>query len=248
MAEISIIVPIYNVEKYINKCIDSILVQTFSDFELILVDDGSTDKSGVISNEYVKKDTRVKVIHKQTGGLSSARNEGIENASGKYIAFIDSDDLWKSDKLEKQVNFMEQNKIVFSYSSYEMMNEDGEKLDKIIKCKDVITYKDLLRYNKIGCLTVMIDISVIKNLQMEYINHEDYATWLKILKQGYNAYGIDKSLALYRKRDDSLSGNKLKAAKWTWNIIRNVEKTPLLKSIFYFNIYTFINIKKHIMK
>lgn len=246
---VSIVTPVYNAERFLEETILSVLNQTYENFELILVNDCSKDSSINIIEKFMKKDTRIKLINlKENGGAARARNIGIQAANGKYLAFLDSDDLWKYEKLEKQVNFMEQNKVVFSYSSYEMINEAGEKLDKIVKCKDVITYKDLLRYNKIGCLTVMIDISIIKNLQMEYINHEDYATWLKILKKGYNAYGIDKSLALYRKRDDSLSGNKLKAAKWTWNIIRNVEKTPLLKSIFYFNIYTFINIKKHIMK
>lgn len=246
---VSIVTPVYNAERFLEETILSVLNQTYKKFELILVNDCSKDNSINIIKKFMEKDCRIKCIDlKENGGAARARNIGIKSAKGKYLAFIDSDDLWKKEKLEKQVRFMERNKIVFSYTGYEMINEGGKKLGKIVKCKDVITYKDLLRYNKIGCLTVMIDISTIKNLQMEYINHEDYATWLKILKQGYNAYGINEPLALYRKRDDSLSGNKLKAAKWTWNIIRHVEKTPLLKSILYFNIYTFINFKKHIMK
>lgn len=246
---VSIVTPVYNAERFLEETILSVLNQTYKKFELILVNDCSKDNSINIIRKFMEKDYRIKCIDlKENGGAARARNIGINSAKGKYLAFIDSDDLWEKDKLEKQVGFMERNKIVFSYTGYEMINEGGEKLGKIVKCKDIITYKNLLRYNKIGCLTVMIDISTIKNLQMEDINHEDYATWLKILKQGYNAYGINEPLALYRKRDNSLSGNKLKSAKWTWNIIRHVEKTPLLKSILYFNIYTFINFKKHIMK
>nr|WP_243196501.1 glycosyltransferase family 2 protein [[Eubacterium] tenue] len=246
---VSIVTPVYNAEKFLEETILSVLNQTYTNFELILVNDCSEDNSMQIINRLMKEDDRIKCIDlKENGGAAKARNIGIEAANGKYLAFIDSDDLWKKEKLEKQVEFMEKNNIVFSYTGYDMINEEGQELGKTIKCKGIVNYNELLKYNIIGCLTVMINISVIKNLSMEYINHEDYATWLKILRQGYKAYGINESLASYRKRENSLSGNKVKSAKWTWDIIRNVEKTPLIKSIYYFNIYAFINLKKHFMK
>lgn len=246
---ISIVTPVYNAEKFLEETILSVLNQTYTNFELILVNDCSKDNSMRIINRLMKDDHRIKCIDlKVNGGAAKARNIGIKAANGNYLAFIDSDDLWKKEKLETQIKFMKENNIVFSYTGYDMINEEGQELGKTIKCKKIVSYNELLKYNIIGCLTVMIDISVIKNLSMECINHEDYATWLKILRQGYKAYGINESLALYRKRENSLSGNKVKSAKWTWNIIRNVEKTSLIKSIFYFNIYAFINLKKHFMK
>src|SRR5699024_9474441 len=133
-----------------------------------------------------------------------------EIANGKYLAFLDSDDLWNKEKLAIQVEIMKNRNYEFTYTSYELINESGKKLEKVINSIPKVSYKELLHGNPIGCLTVMIDREKIKNIHMPSIGHEDYATWLNILKRGYNAFGINQSLALHRISDNSLSSNKIK--------------------------------------
>ncbi|CEH35588.1 glycosyltransferase family 2 protein [Romboutsia lituseburensis] len=246
---VSVITPVHNAEKYLKCTVDSVLGQTYKNLEIILVDDASKDSSREIIKQYQQKDERIKaILLDKNVGVADARNKGIEKAKGKYIAFVDSDDIWLETKIEEQINFMKKNNIAFSHTGYEFINENGDRLGKSVAVHYKLSYTDMLKSNGVGCLTVVIDKEKVDNIVMPKIRHEDYATWLSILKQGHEAYGINKVLALYRKTSTSLSGNKVKSAMWTWNILRNVEKVPLPKAVLYFSNYAVKNINKHFLK
>ena len=243
---VSIITPMYNSGKFIKDIIVSVLNQTYEEWEMIIVDDCSTDISPEIVKSYIDSESRIKYIKTdENRGVSNARNIALKNANGQYIAFLDSDDIWDKEKLEKQINFMKEKDCAISFTSYELIDEDNRKLNKIVRVVPSIDYKTLLKGNVLGCLTVIIDKSKLDfEIKMSGVRHEDYVLWLSILKKGYLAYGMDEVLAQYRKSLTSLSGNKVKSAIWTWNIYRNVEKMPLHKSIYYFINYGINGIKK----
>ncbi len=243
---VSIITPMYNSEKYIGITIESALNQTYKDWEMIIVDDCSNDNSPKIVKEYAKNDERIKYIKTDSNkGVSNARNIALKMANGQFISFLDSDDIWSEDKLKKQVDFMKKNKCTISFTAYELIDENNEKLNKIINVLKIVDYNTLLKGNILGCLTVMIDKSKLDfEIKMSGVRHEDYVLWLSILKKGHIAYGINEVLAEYRKSSTSLSGNKIKSAMWTWKIYRNIEQIPLHKCIYYFINYGINGIKK----
>ncbi|MGN7312594.1 glycosyltransferase family 2 protein [Alkalicoccobacillus gibsonii] len=243
---VSVVTPVYNSEKFLEETILSIQKQTYPHWELFLVDDGSTDKSMEVAGVYAKQDSRIHVIQlERNQGAAGARNEGINRANGKYVAFLDSDDLWLPEKLEKQVAFMEANNHVFSFTSYRIMKENGELRDKVVPAPEVITYDQLLKNTIIGCLTVMLNIDVLGKVQMPTIKtRQDFVLWLTILKSGYQAYGLDEELARYRKVSTSISSNKLKTAKRNWRIYRDNEGLPLWRACYVFASYAWHGFKK----
>lgn len=243
---VSIITPMYNAGKFIKYTIDSVLNQTYKDWEMIVIDDCSTDEGPQIVKSYMENDKRIKYVKVESNkGVSHARNIGLKKATGQFIAFLDSDDIWNNTKLEKQINFMMQKDCAISFTSYELINEKNEKMNKIVNVPSSVDYNTLLKGNILGCLTVVVDKSKIDfEIKMSGVRHEDYVLWLSILKKGYLAYGIDEVLAQYRKSLTSLSGNKIKSAMWTWNIYRNIEKIPFHKSVYYFINYSINGIKK----
>lgn len=245
---VSVIVPVYNAQDFMRETMDSILAQTYKDIEIICIDDMSQDNSRNIIEEYAKKyNNIVPLLLTENGGVANARNKGIEVAKGRYIAFLDSDDIWEKTKIEKQIKFMKTNGYEFTFTSYTFMDSDSNLLNTKVHAKKVLDYNELLKHNAIACLTVVIDREQVKEIYMPAIHHEDYAAWLRILKKGHKAYGLDEFLARYRVRFNSLSGNKLKAATWTWNILRKEEKLGLFKAMYYFINYAIININKHIL-
>ncbi|MEG1410459.1 MAG: glycosyltransferase family 2 protein [Terrisporobacter sp.] len=245
---VSVIIPVYNAEYFLENTVNSALNQTYKDIEIILIDDMSTDKSRDIISKFAEKYTNIRpILLTENKGVANARNEGIKNSNGRFIAFLDSDDLWSKDKIEKQIEYMRRNDYGFTFTGYQYINEQGEILKTVVGARKEVAYNDLLKQNLIPCLTVVIDKNKIKEVNMPKIHHEDYATWLSILKMGHKAYGLDENLALYRVRSNSLSGNKMKSAIWTWNIIRNVEKVSLPKAIYYFSNYALVNVKKRFL-
>lgn len=236
---VSIVTPVYNAEKFISETIDSVIMQTYENWELILVDDCSSDKSASIIDKYVKNDSRVKYIkNKENSGAAVSRNAGIELANGQYIAFVDSDDVWKSEKLEKQLSFMKENDYAFTFTAYRYVLEDGTVTDKIANTVEKIDYNGLLKNTVIGCSTVIIDRNVVGDFRMPLLRRgQDTATWLQILKKIDYAYGLNEQLVEYRKVSNSISSNKFKALKRTWNIYRNVEKLGFFKSCYVFCCY-----------
>lgn len=183
---VSIITPMYNSEKFIEATIKSVLNQTYQEWEMLIIDDCSTDNSPNIVKSYMQQDSRIRCIKTETNkGVSNARNLALSKATGQFIAFLDSDDQWNSSKLEKQVNFMLENDYVISFTSYELMDENDKKLNKVIKVPPNVDYKRLLKGNILGCLTVVIDKSKLDfEIKMSGVRHEDYVLWLSILKKG----------------------------------------------------------------
>ena len=243
---VSIITPSYKSEKFISQTIKSVLKQTYQNWEMIIVDDVSPDNSNKIIEWYIKKDSRIKLIKlEKNSGPAITRNAGIKEAKGRYISFLDADDLWLPKKLEKQISFMNENDIVLSYSSYYSIDEKDRNLGMFIT-KEQVNYSDLLKTNNIGCLTAIYDTAKIGKLFMpNIIKRQDYGLWLKILKIIGETKGIIEPLAIYRIRENSVSSNKFKAAKYQWKIYREVEKLGLVKSLYYFTYYVYNGIRKY---
>ena len=244
---VSIITPCYNSEKFLDECISSVLNQSYQNWEMLIVDDNSSDNSCTLINSYSKRDDRIKPLFlNENLGPAMARNNAITNAKGKYIAFLDSDDIWLPEKLEVQINFMKKNNCSFVFSSYSVISDD-EKSNYTISVPETITYKRYLKNTIIGCLTVMLDKEKFKNIKMPNLrSSHDMATWLNLLKECGYAYGIQQKLAIYRDHKSSNTSNKFKAAYDVWNVYREHEKLNLLYSIYNFVIYAINAFRKRL--
>jgi glycosyltransferase involved in cell wall biosynthesis len=245
---VSIIIPCYNSTEYITQTIESILVQTYQNWEMIIVDDCSVDDSVKIILTYQKKDERINLYQTKvcSGSPIEPRNMGIEKASGQYIAFLDSDDVWLSNKLENQIKLFNEKNIGLVYSNYEKISEAGIRSNRIIRAPSAVTYKELLKSNCIGCLTAIYDISKIGKVYFEKFHHEDYVLWLTILRTGYIAKNTNTIEALYRVKKESISANKFVVLGWQWTIYRNFLKLSLFQSFFYFCLYVIKAFLKYI--
>ena len=232
--KVSIIVPMYNAEKFIGKTIESVLSQTYENWEMLIMNDVSTDNSLAVVNEYAKKDDRIMVVNTEKNmGVVKGRNHLIDLANGKYIAFLDADDYWHSQKLEKQIQFMKEKNAGISCTEYTRVKENSEKINEVV-IKSEISYTDMLKNNYLGCLTVMYDVEKVgKRYFKELEKNEDYVLWLEIVKDVKTIFGLKENLAYYRVLDNSRSSNKVKTAKVRWEIYRKVEKLPLNKKIFW---------------
>lgn len=244
---VSIIMPSYNSEKFISTTIESVLNQTHQNWEMLIVDDVSSDNSNDIIADYMKKDNRIKLIKlDKNSGPAIARNRAIEEAKGRYIAFLDSDDLWSPDKLSKQISFMQEHDVSLSYTGYYRMEEESGEIIDQINVPNKVDYSELLKQNIIGCLTAIYDTQKIGKVYMpDILRRQDFGLWLKILKQVPYAYGLDNPLAYYRVRKTSVSSNKLIASKYNWKLYREIEKLPLYKAIYYFGWYTYRSFLKY---
>ncbi|MFY4808007.1 glycosyltransferase family 2 protein [Aliarcobacter butzleri] len=243
---VSIITPSYNSLKFISQTIESVLNQTYRQWEMLIVDDCSADKSNELIEEYCKKDSRIKLIKLEKNiGPANARNKGIKQAKGKYIAFLDSDDIWLPTKLEKQIKFMQDNDLAVTCSSYYTIDENNRKIS-IRKVKEVFSYSDMLKSNHIGNLTGIYDCEKLGKIYMDDVGHEDYTLWLKIMKRVRITTSILEPLAEYRILSNSISANKLKALIWTWKIYRNNMRLSIFKSAYYFLHYIYNSLLKRI--
>lgn len=233
---VSVIVPVYCCEKYISETIESVLAQTYPNWELILVDDCSPDGSAAIIAEYQKTDSRISYIKQpQNGGAALARNKGLSAAQGRYIAYLDADDLWVPEKLERQLRFMEINGAVFTCCDYEKIEWDGTPLNKIVQMPKTITYEQLLRNTIIQTVGVIVDTQQVDKQLLEMPNvrrGQDSATWLQMLRNGVKFMGQNEILAKYRRVPNSLSANKFQAMKRTWHLYRGIEKLSVPKSLW----------------
>lgn len=244
---VSIIMPCYNAERYIAQSIESVLAQTYQEWELLITDDCSTDKSVEIIKRYCEQDGRINLLINEHKGIAETRNASIARAKGRFLAFLDNDDLWKPEKLEKQISYMFEKGIGFSYTSYELIDKDGLLKNRVIQTQGVIDYKKYLRNTIIGCGTVMIDSDVVGHFSMP-INDtsDDMAAWLKILRKGFMAYPFNEVLLQYRVTGKSASSNKYKASRDVWRVYRKNERLSLVKSVFYFSCYAFNAVKKRV--
>lgn len=244
---ISIITPSFNSSEYIKETIKSVLDQTYGDWEMIIVDDCSTDNSQEIIEGYTNNDSRIKlIILDENSGAAVARNVAIQKANGRYIAFLDADDLWEPTKLEKQFGFMRDNNYAFTYTFYSAISNSGEPLLKDLVFPKKVSYKDLLKTCSIGCLTVIIDKTKFSDILMPHIRRgQDYALWLKLLRQVEYAYCVNENLARYRIISNSLSRNKVKKMMGQWYIYRKIEKLSYCKALFYIVQYAYHGYRKN---
>lgn len=243
---VSIITPAYNAERFISETIKSVLAQTYTQWEMIIVDDNSNDSTVEIIKKYMQQDKRIKLIElTKQHGPAVARNKAIKTAQSRYIAFLDADDLWVPKKLEKQLEFMKVNDLSFSYASYYLIDEEGNQRGSF-QTKEIITYGSMLKTCSIGCLTAIYDTSKLGKIYMKNIpKGQDYTLWLEIIKRIKTTKGLLEPLGYYRVLNQSVSSNKLNAAKAQWNIYRKVEKLNLIKSIYYFIHYTYHGVIKY---
>ena len=233
---ISIIVPVYNAGAYIRETISMVAAQTYGNWELLLVDDGSEDDSREKIRESMESgDARIRLIEKQQNeGAARARNTGIEASKGRYVAFLDADDLWMPDKLEKELAFMKEKQAAFVFTAYEFGDEDAKRTGKVVNVPPSLTYFKALSRTVIFTTTVMLDTERTGRelIRMPEVKSEDTATWWKILKNGFTAYGLNEVLAVYRRPARSLSSNKLEAIRRIWNLYRKQEKLSLWYSVY----------------
>lgn len=236
---ISIIVPVYNVERFIEETMDCVLAQTYPRWELLLVEDRSSDGTAAVIEEYVRKkgEKRIRLIRQPENlGAARARNRGLKEAEGRYIAYLDADDLWVPEKLERELAFMTEKKAAFAFTGYEFVNESGRGTGKVVRVPETLNYKQALKNTTIFTTTVMFDTEKIEKslLEMPIIKSEDTALWWKVLRNGYTAYGLDENLAKYRRSGRTLSSNKLEAMRRIWNLYRKAERMGILNSAWHF--------------
>lgn len=245
---VSIIMPSYNSGDFIADSIRSIQAQTYADWELLITDDCSSDNSVSVVEELLLEDDRIKLFRlEENGGAAVARNNSLKQAKGRFIAFLDSDDLWLPTKLEKQVKFMVEHKHPISFTSYEVLDENLNSTNTIINSVPEINYSGYLKNTIIGMSTSMIDRDIVGHFEFFNIRtRQDTYLWISLLKKGFKAYGIPEILAQYRVRSNSISANKWKAAKRVWYLYYDLEKLGFLKASYYFSCYMFNAIKKRL--
>ena len=244
---VSIIIPVYNAEKYIRETIKTIADQTYTNWEAIFVDDCSTDRSASIIEEQLS--SKIKLIKlEKNSGTAITRNAGIKEAKGRYLSFLDADDLWEKDKIEKQLKFMKENNYHFTYTAFKFVDEKNTKQSRKINVQKELTYNKALKNTRILSIAVMIDLKYIpkEDCYMENVMNEDIATWWRILKKGNTAYGLNEVLVYYRRHKNSKTSNKLSNAKNRWELYRKVEKLSVLKSFYYTMHYAYYGVLKRI--
>lgn len=252
MAEplVSVIMPVYNSERFLEDAIRSVINQIYINWELWLVDDNSTDNSKKLITNFTTIDNRIKSIFlTKNSGTAIARNTAIARSTGKYIAFLDSDDIWLPEKLSKQISFMEVNGHSFTYTWYSVMDENGMDLKQTIKAPATVTYKQLLKNNTIGCLTAVYNSDKLGKMLMPDIRkRQDYGLWLNILKTNVVGYGIKEPLAIYRTGISSLSNKKTNVLKYNWILLRKYQHLSFFLSLFYFLCFLYNKSIKYLTK
>lgn len=241
---VSIIMPAYNAESTITQSIDSVISQTYGEWELIVVDDGSSDETAKIVEAYNSYSVYLIKNHHEKGA-AGARKSAIDKAKGRYIAFLDSDDIWDDNKLEKQIKYMESNGCSFVYSDYYMFDESIADVRSLVSPPDRLSYADLIKNCMVGCLTVVLDRTQFEEFDFPISPKEEYAFWLRLLRQTKHAYRVPNTTSYYRRSSQSLSGNKLKEISKQWYVVRKMEKTNFWLSLYYMAHYSTKGIMKH---
>jgi teichuronic acid biosynthesis glycosyltransferase TuaG len=247
---VSVIIPAHNAVPFLERTLRSVLAQTHRRLEILVVNDGSTDGTLSVAREIATADSRLRVIDlRANGGPAQARNAAIEACTGRFIAFLDSDDLWMPDKLARQLSAMRSTNAVLSYTACRTIDEQ-DRNGAVIGVPASVTYAQLLQTNVIVCSSAVYDVAKFGKVSMPNIaKRQDYGLWLNILKgldnQRSAVVGIDEPLVLYRLRSQSVSSNKLSAARYQWRVYRDLERLPLWQSAYYFVHYAFNGLVKH---
>ena len=247
MIKVTVYISTYNYAQYIKKAINSVIAQTMTNWELIVIDDGSIDSGPNIVKKISNIDNRIKLLHTQGRlGPGSARNEGIKIAKGKYISFLDSDDVWLQNKLDIQVDFMEKEKLDFSFTSYKKINTDDKIISDVIPVPEKVNLSGLLKTNYIGTLTTMYNVKSLGKMYMNsFALQEDYGLWIDIIKKTKKVASLSQVLSLYRVHSSNISRNKFRSFVYQWKIYREHVNLGILKSIYYLIHYTYFGYKKY---
>jgi teichuronic acid biosynthesis glycosyltransferase TuaG len=244
---VSVIIPVYNSEKYISKALDSVLLQTYKCFEIILVDDCSTDSSEQVINAYLEKYKNINYHRLEiNSGAAVSRNTALELAKGRFIAFLDSDDLWYPQKLQKQLELIQEKDAGICYTAIEMIDEFDNLTKEKRPVLEKVDYKFLLKNTMLATSTIVIDRNILGYFKMPLIRSgQDYATWLQLLRDGKIAYGVNEALVKYRVSKSSLSANKWKSIQQVWGIQKNQEKINPVKVTINTTWFIINALKKH---
>lgn len=248
---VSIIVPVYNVENFIGQTMDCVVAQTYRDWELLLVEDCSTDSTAALIRQYMERtgDSRIRVVSQPSNmGAARARNRGLAEAKGRYISYLDADDLWEPEKLEKELAFMKEKDAAFAFTGYEFADETGKGMGKVVHVPETLTYKQALSNTTIFTTTVMFDLEKLKKeqLEMPVMKSEDTALWFRVLRSGVTAYGLDENLVKYRRAGKTLSSNKLEAIRRIWNLYRRAEGMNVISSAWHFCFWALRAVRRRI--
>jgi len=246
--EVSIITPNYNTERFVGATIESVLAQTYGNWEMIIVDDASTDASVDIIREYTNRDERIRlIVLDKNQGQGHARNVATDEAKGRWLAFLDSDDLWHPQKLERHLGFARKSKAVFTHTSYGFIDEEGQKvLEDFHVSKYPVGYRDLLKRTEISCLTAMYKASEIGKFYMPDLRRkQDYKLWLDILKKGYVSHPLDEILAWYRQRSGSTTSAKTDLVFEHYKFLRQQEKLSPIQALYYTAHWGWNGLKKY---
>lgn len=242
---VSVIIPLYNAEHYIGETIDSVLAQSYQKYEIVVVDDRSTDGSAAIVLDYCTREPRIRYfLQEKNMGAAEARNRALREARGRYVAFLDSDDLWTHDKLEKQLALLSQPDVAFVFCAYDMIDADSQPIKGKIRIKPRLRYRDLLTKTMIATPTVVLDRGKLGSRQMPLRRTgQDYAFWLSLLHDT-DACGIDEALVHVRRRGDSLSKSKLQNVRDVWEVQTRNERLPAVKAALNLAAYCLYTVKK----
>ena len=243
---VSVIMPAYNGEEYIREAISSVCSQTYTNWELLILDDCSTDRTGEIAEGFAALDPRIRLLRNEKNmGVARTRNRGFDLAKGQWIALLDSDDSWHEEKLDKQLAVASESGGDIIFCSYAMVDEKSQHLSDFT-VPETTSYNKMLKESVLSCSTVLMRQSIIRHHRFsEEYYHEDYVFWLELMKAGYKAVASREILADYRVGKGSRSNDKLKSAINRWKIYREVEKLPLAKSVYFFAAYTFNGLVKY---
>lgn len=245
---VSVIMPAYNSERHVAQAIESVRAQTLPDWELLVSDDRSTDSTREIVSEIAREDSRVRLFAlPENSGAAAARNRSLAEARGRYVAYLDADDLWYPEKLERQLALMDGRGAAFSCCSYEVIGEDGEPMGRTVRMLDACDYWGFLTHNLLQTVGIMADTGKVDRglLVMPPLRRrQDAATWLQVLRAGHVCHGVPEVLCAYRRVSGSLSSNKVKAAKGVWSLYRDVERLPLHTSLYCFARYAALAVWK----
>ena len=245
---VSVVMPTYNAAPYVGAAISSVLGQTFGDLELIVVDDASTDGTQSIIEGLAAQDARIVFERSQVNqGAAVRRNQALALANGRFVAFLDGDDVWMADKLERQLAFMRSMDSAFSFTGYKVISAEGDELDRIPSMPARLDYPGLMKNTAIGCSTVILDRSKVGEVRFpDMRSRQDFVLWLTILKAGHEAYGLSEMLAAYRIAPGSISRNKRKAALQVWQVYRDRERLSLPRAAWYFANYAVRGLAKYL--